>query len=145
MISICFLGLASCTRSYEAHYGFGLDRQELRFEAKKTASYFMVYGEGDWTLTLSKDAPWLTLDAMSGTGMTQVNVRLSPNTGVARDVTVIVKSHDGSQAELIISQEAASSSAKAYSLSTSELNMLKLETNLTLPAVAMFVPECLGE
>ena len=145
MISICFLGLASCTRPYEAHYGFGLDRQELRFEAKKTASYFMVYGEGDWTLTLSKDAPWLTLDAMSGTGMTQVNVRLSPNTGVARDVTVIVKSHDGSQAELIISQEAASSSAKAYSLSTSELNMLKLETNLTLPAVAMFVPECLGE
>lgn len=145
IISICILGLASCTRPYEAHYGFGLDREELRFKATNTASYFMVYGEGDWTLTLSKDAPWLTLDAMSGTGMKQVNVRLTKNEGVARDVTVIVSSHDGSQAELIISQEAASSSDKAYSLSVSSVNLLKMERNLTIPATAKFVPESLGD
>ena len=145
IISVCILGLASCTRPYEVHYGFGLDREELRFKATNTASYFMVYGDGDWTLTLTKDAPWLTLDATSGTGMKQVNVRLTKNEGVARDVTVIVKYHDGSQAELIISQEAASSSAKAYSLSASTVNLLKLERDLTIPATAKFIPESLGE
>ena len=144
IISICILGLASCTRPYEAHYDFGLDRQELRFAAKSTASYFMVYGDGDWNLTLSNDAPWLTLDTMSGTGMTQVNVRLTKNEGVARDVTVIVRYYDGSQTELIISQE-ASSTAKAYTLSASALNLLKLERNLTIPATAKFIPESLGE
>ena len=127
------------------HYDFGFDRQELRFKATNTASYFMVYGEGDWTLTLSKDTPWLTLDAMSGAGMKQVNVKLTKNEGVARDVTVVARYHDGSQAELIISQEAASTSAKAYSLSTSSVNLLKLERNLTIPATAKFIPESLGE
>lgn len=145
IILICIFGLASCTGPYEVHYGFGLDRQELRFKATNTASYFMVYGEGDWNLNLSKDAPWLTLDAMSGTGTTQVNVRLTQNEGVARDVAVIATYHDGSQVELIISQEASSSSDKAYSLSTSTLNLLKLERNLTIPATAKFIPECLGD
>ena len=145
IISICILGLAACSRSYEVHYDFGFDRQELRFKATNTASYFMVYGDGDWTLTLSKDAPWLTLDATSGTGMTQVKVRLAKNEGVARDVTIVAEYHDGSQAELIISQEASSSSAKAYSLSASTVSLLKLERDLTIPATAKFIPESLGE
>ena len=145
IISICILGLAACSRSYEVHYDFGFDRQELRFKATNTASYFMVYGEGDWTLTLSKDAPWLTLDKMNGSGMTQVNVRLTKNEGVARDVIIVAEYKDGSQAELIISQEAASTSAKAYSLSASSVNLLKLERDLTIPATAKFIQESLGE
>ena len=145
IISICILGLAACSRSYEVHYDFGFDRQELRFKATNTASYFMVYGEGDWTLTLSKDAPWLTLDKMNGSGMTQVNVRLTKNEGVARDVTVVARYKDGSQAELIISQEAASTSAKAYSLSASSVNLLKLESDLTISATAKFVLESMGD
>ena len=146
IISMCILGLASCTRPYEVHYDFGLDREELRFKATATASYFMVYGEGDWTLTLSKDAPWLTLDKMSGSGMTQVNVRLLENKGVTRDVWVIVRFQDGAQQELIISQDAPDKFYdKAYTVKTTKVDFLKLEGYKRVAAVAKFIPECIGD
>ena len=65
-ISFCIFAVASCTESYEAHYDFGFDREELRFAAKDTASYFMIYGEGSWTLSMSKEVSWLNIDKLSG-------------------------------------------------------------------------------
>lgn len=67
-ISFCIFAVASCTESYEAHYDFGFDREELRFAAKDTASYFMIYGEGNWTLSMSKEVSWLNIDKLSGGG-----------------------------------------------------------------------------
>ena len=109
-LSFCILVLASCSKSYESHYDFGFDREELRFAAKDTASYFMVYGEGQWDLRVSKEVPWASIDRLSGQGTTQVNVRLQQNTGIARDFQVIATYEDGRQKTLIISQEASSSS-----------------------------------
>ena len=144
-ISFCIFAVASCTRPYEADYDFGLDREELRFTAKDTASYFMIYGDGNWTLTMSEQATWVSLDKMSGKGVTQVNVRIQENTGVARDVEVIATYQDGREKTMIISQQTSSSSNKAYSLSVSDLTLFKMQKSLTLPATAKFVQESLGE
>ena len=144
-ISFCIFAVASCTESYEAHYDFGFDREELRFAAKDTASYFMIYGEGSWTLRMSKEVAWVNIDKFSGGGNTQINVRVRPNEGVARDVEVIATYHDGREKTLIISQQTSSSSNKAYSLSVSELNLLNLKRTFHIPATAKFDQESLGE
>ena len=144
-ISICILAVTSCTRPYEAHFDFGFDREELRFAAKDTASYFMIYGEGSWTLRMSKEVSWVNLDKFSGGGNTQINVRVQPNEGVARDVEVIATYHDGREKTLIISQQTSSSSYKAYSLSVSQLNLFKMQRSFKVPAIAKFAQEGLGE
>ena len=144
-ISCCIFAVASCTRPYEAHYDFGFDREELRFTAKDTASYFMIYGEGSWTLRMSKEVAWVKIDKFSGGGNTQINVRVKPNEGVARDVEVIATYHDGREKTLIISQQTSSSSNKAYSLSVSELNLLKMQRTFQIPATAKFAEESLDE
>ena len=144
-ISFCILAFASCTKSYEAHYDFGFDREELRFAAKDTASYFMVYGEGDWTLRMSREVSWVSIDKYAGNGTTQVNVRIQQNEGVARDVEVIAAYQDGREKTLVLSQEAKSSSMKAYSLSSSELNLLKVARDLKIPATAGFKQESMSD
>ena len=144
-ISFCILAFASCTKSYEAHYDFGFDREELRFAAKDTASYFMVYGEGDWTLRMSREVSWVSIDKLAGNGTTQVNVRIQQNEGVARDVEVIAAYQDGREKTLVLSQEAKSSSMKAYSLSSSELNLLKVARDLKIPATAGFKQESMSD
>ena len=144
-ISFCILAFASCTKSYEAHYDFGFDREELRFAAKDTASYFMVYGEGDWTLRMSREVSWVSIDKYAGKGTTQVNVRIQQNEGVARDVEVIAAYQDGREKPLVLSQEAKSSSMKAYSLSSSELNLLKVARDLKIPATAGFKQESMSD
>ena len=144
-LSFCILVLASCSKSYESHYDFGFDREELRFAAKDTASYYMVYGEGQWDLRVSKEVPWASIDRLSGQGTTQVNVRLQQNTGIARDFQVIATYEDGRQKTLIISQEPSSSSDKAYSMSRSELNLLKIGHDFTIPATAKFPEGSLSE
>ena len=144
-ISFCIFAVASCTKPYEAHYDFGFDREELRFAAKDTASYFMIYGEGTWTLRMSKDVAWVNIDKLSGAGNTQINVRVKQNEGVARDVEVIATYQDGREKTMIISQQTSSSSNKAYSLSVSDLTLFKMQKSLTLPATAKFVQESLGE
>ena len=144
-ISLCIFAVVSCTKPYEAHYDFGFDREELRFTAKDTASYFMIYGEGRWTLRMSKEVAWVNLDKFSGAGNTQINVRLQQNTGVARDVEVIATYQDGREKTLIISQQTSSSSNKAYSVSVSELNLFKMQRSFKVPATAKFAQEGLGE
>ena len=144
-ISLCIFAVASCTRPYEAHYDFGFDREELRFTAKDTAYYFMIYGEGSWTLRMSKEVAWVNIDKLSGAGNTQINVRVKQNEGVARDVEIIATYQDGREKTLIISQQASSSSYKAYSLSVSELNLLKMQRSFKVPATAKFAQEGLGE
>ena len=144
-ISFCIFAVASCTRPYEAHYDFGFDREELRFAAKDTASYFMIYGEGSWTLRMGKEVAWVKIDKFSGGGNTQINVRVRPNEGVARDVEVIATYQDGREKTLIISQQTSSSSNKAYSLSVSELNLLNMKRTFHIPATAKFDQESLGE
>ena len=144
-ISLCIFAVASCTKPYEAHYDFGFDREELRFTAKDTASYFMIYGEGSWTLRMSKEVAWVNIDKFSGAGNAQINVRVKQNEGVARDVEVIATYHDGREKTLIISQQASSSSNKAYSLAVSELNLLKMQRTFQIPATAKFAQEGLGE
>ena len=42
-ISFCIFAVASCTESYEAHYDFGFDREELRFAAKDKL-FFQTFG-----------------------------------------------------------------------------------------------------
>ena len=145
LLSFCVLVLASCSKSYDAHFDFGFDREELRFAAKDTASYFMVYGKGDWDLRMSKDVAWAQIDRFSGKGTTQVNVRLQKNTGVARDVQVIATYKDGREKTLVISQEASSSSDKAYSLSRSEFDLLKIGHDFTISATAKFMEEQLAD
>ena len=144
-IAFCIFAAASCTRPYEAHYDFGFDREELRFTAKDTASYFMIYGEGSWTLRMSKEVAWVNIDKLSGAGNTQINVRVKPNEGVTRDVEVIATYHDGREKTLIISQQTSSSSNKAYSLSVSAMNLLKIQKSFKVPATAKFAQEGLGE
>ena len=144
-ISFCIFAVASCTESYEAHYDFGFDREELRFAAKDTASYFMIYGEGSWTLSMSKEVSWLNIDKLSGGGNTQINVRIQQNEGVARDVEVIARYQDGREKTLIISQLASSSSNKAYTLSASKLDLLKMQRSFKIPATPKFAQESLGE
>ena len=144
-ISFCIFAVASCTESYEAHYDFGFDREELRFAAKDTASYFMIYGEGSWTLSMSKEVSWLNMDKLSGGGNTQINVRVQQNEGVARDVEVIARYQDGREKTLIISQLASSSSNKAYTLSASKLDLLKMQRSFKIPATPKFAQESLGE
>ena len=145
IISFCMLVLSSCTKSYEVHYDFGFDREELRFAAKDTASYFLVYGEGNWTLRMSEEVAWVSIDKFEGNGTTQVNVRVHQNEGVARDVKVIATFEDNREKELIISQQTSSSSNKAYSLSVSTLNLLKLQRDFTISATAKFIEESLLE
>lgn len=142
-ISLCILVVASCVKPYQTNYDFGFDREELRFAAKDTASYFMVYGAGEWSLNFSKDVAWVSLDKFTGGGNTQINVRLQKNTGIARDVKVIAKYEDGREKELIISQEAVSASAKAYILPSSEVNLLKVGHDIRLSSTANFVEESL--
>ena len=67
-ISLCILVVASCVKPYQTNYDFGFDREELRFAAKDTASYFMVYGAGEWSLNFSKDVAWVSLDKFTGGG-----------------------------------------------------------------------------
>ena len=144
-ISLCIFAVVSCTKPYEAHYDFGFDREELRFTAKDTASYFMIYGEGRWTLRMSEEVVWVNIDKFSGAGNTQINVRLQQNTGVARDVEVIATYQDGREKTLIISQQTSSSSNKAYSLSVSKLNLLKIQKSFKIPATAKFIQESLNQ
>ena len=144
-ISFCIFAVASCTKPYEAHYDFGFDREELRFAAKDTASYFMIYGEGTWTLRMSKEVAWVNIDKFSGAGNAQINVRVKQNEGVARDVEVIATYQDGREKTLIISQQTSSSSNKAYSLSVSELKLLKMQRTIKIPAADKFAEEGLGE
>ena len=144
-ISLCIFAVVSCTKPYEAHYDFGFDREELRFTAKDTASYFMIYGEGSWTLRMSEEVAWVKIDKFSGGGNTQINVRLQQNTGVARDVEVIATYQDGREKTLIISQQTSSSSNKAYSLSVSKLNLLKTQKAFKIPATAKFIQESLNQ
>ena len=144
-ISFCIFAVASCTKPYEAYYDFGFDREELRFAAKDTASYFMIYGEGTWTLRMSKEVAWVNIDKFSGAGNAQINVRVKQNEGVARDVEVIATYQDGREKTLIISQQTSSSSNKAYSLSVSELKLLKMQRTIQIPAAAKFAEEGLGE
>ena len=144
-ISFCIFAAASCTKPYEAHYDFGFDREELRFTAKDTASYFMIYGEGSWTLRMSEEVAWVNIDKFSGAGNTQINVRLQQNTGVARDVEVIATYQDGREKTLIISQQTSSSSNKAYSLSVSEMDLLKIQRSFKIPATAKFIQESLDQ
>ena len=144
-ISLCIFAVASCTRPYEAHYDFGFDREELRFTAKDTASYFMIYGEGSWTLRMSEEVAWVNIDKLSGAGNTQINVRVKQNEGVARDVEVIATYQDGREKTLIISQQTSSSSNKAYSLSVSKLNLLKIQKSFKIPATAKFIQESLNQ
>lgn len=144
-ISLCIFAVVSCTKPYEAHYDFGFDREELRFTAKDTASYFMIYGEGSWTLRMSEEVVWVNIDKFSGAGNTQINVRLQQNTGVARDVEVIATYQDGREKTLIISQQTSSSSNKAYSLSVSKLNLLKIQKSFKIPATAKFIQESLNQ
>ena len=68
-ISLCILVVASCVKPYQTNYDFGFDREELRFAAKDTASYFMVYGAGEWSLNFSKDVAWVSLDKFTGGGI----------------------------------------------------------------------------
>ena len=68
-ISLCIFAVVSCTKPCEAHYDFGFDREELRFTAKDTASYFMIYGEGSWTLRMSEEVAWVNIDKFSGVGI----------------------------------------------------------------------------
>ena len=144
-ISLCIFAVVSCTKPYEAHYDFGFDREELRFTAKDTASYFMIYGEGTWTLRMNKEVAWVKIDKFSGGGNTQINVRVRPNEGVARDVEVIATYQDGREKTLIISQQTSSSSNKAYSLSVSKLNLLKIQKSFKIPATAKFIQESLNQ
>ena len=144
-ISLCIFAVVSCTKPYEAHYDFGFDREELRFTAMDTASYFMIYGEGSWTLRMSEEVAWVKIDKFSGGGNTQINVRIQQNTGVARDVEVIATYQDGREKTLIISQQTSSSSNKAYSLSVSKLNLLKTQKSFKIPATAKFIQESLNQ
>lgn len=144
-ISLCIFAVVSCTKPYEAHYDFGFDREELRFTAKDTASYFMIYGEGSWTLRMSEEVAWVNIDKFSGGGNTQINVRVRPNEGIARDVEVIATYQDGREKTLIISQQTSSSSNKAYSLSVSKLNLLKTQKAFKIPATAKFIQESLNQ
>ena len=144
-ITFCIFAAVSCSKPYEAHFDFGMDREELRFAAADTASYFMIYGDGNWTLTLSKQVSWVSLDKMSGKGMAQINVRIQKNTGVARDVEVVARYQDGREKILIISQQTSSSSNKAYSLSVSSLSLLKIQSSFRLGATSKFSQESIGE
>ena len=142
---LSILVFASCSRSYVTNYDFGFDREELRFLAKDTASYFMVYGEGKWNLRMCEEAAWVNVDKFSGQGTTQVNVRIQKNTGVARDVELIASYDDGREKTLIISQEAATSISNAYTISRSELNLLKIGRDFAIPSTANFIAESLPD
>lgn len=142
---LSILVFASCSRSYVTKYDFGFDREELRFLAKDTASYFMVYGEGKWNLRMCEEAAWVNVDKFSGQGTTQVNVRIQKNTGVARDVELIASYDDGREKTLIISQEAATSISNAYTISRSELNLLKIGRDFAIPSTANFIAESLPD
>ncbi len=86
------LAAAGCSQRYELNLPLALNRTEMRFDASGNSYYVLVYCQGDWTATLEKDVPWVSLSRSSGHGNSQIMVSADLNRGVSRGVVLTVRS-----------------------------------------------------
>ena len=87
----CVAAISGCQNKFEEVYDtVKLDYNKIDVKAEGGKFTFMVYCSGDWTITLDGDADWMTLDKMSGTGVTLINVEFAENTLSQRGVNMLV-------------------------------------------------------
>ena len=87
----CVAAITGCQNKFEEVYDtVKLDYNKIDVKAEGGKFTFMVYCSGDWTITLDGDADWMTLDKMSGTGVTLINVEFAENTLSQRGVNMLV-------------------------------------------------------
>ncbi|MCR5560759.1 MAG: hypothetical protein K6F58_02965 [Bacteroidales bacterium] len=115
---------ASCSQRFELDIPLALNRAEMRFDASGNSYYVLVYCHGEWTASLDKDVPWVSLSRTSGSGNSQIMVTADLNRGVSRGVSLWVKSGSLSK-EMYISQKSASADVGNFSLVEEGVEMLR--------------------
>lgn len=125
LIALALIGMAAaCSQRYELNLPLALNRTEMRFDASGNSYYVLVYCQGDWTATLEKEVPWVSLSRSSGHGNSQIMVSTDLNRGVSRGVVLTVKSGDSTK-EMYISQKSGNSEIGNYSLVKEGIEMLR--------------------
>ena len=115
---------AACIRSYELDLPLSLNRVEMRFKSGGNSYYVLVYGQGPWTASLERNAPWLSLSRTSGEGNGQIMVTADLNTGVSRGVSLFVTNGEETR-EMYISQEAGVSEGGSYGFVKETVELLR--------------------
>ncbi len=98
---------SSCQKAYQLELDFALNRDKLRFTNAEGQSYFLVYSQGDWTVSLPEGTSWISLNRTQGNGNQQVTVYCRKNTRTSRGAYVTVTNHDGAVKQVYVSQEGA--------------------------------------
>ena len=88
--AILALSLGACQKRYEIVDELGISSHTLNLTQEAGSTHIMVYSTGSWTVALSKDVEWASLNKLAGEGMSEFVFSYSANYGVTRDIEIIV-------------------------------------------------------
>ena len=101
----CSIGLTGCMEEYKDEFEtLKLDYTQFNLAQEGGEFAFMVYFDGDWTISLDKDVDWLQLETTSGSGITPVHVYFQENHLFKRTVNMTI-SGGGETKTVAISQK----------------------------------------
>ena len=103
----CAVGFTGCGEKFEEVHdelALGYTRFNLNTDGGEFA--FMVYYDGDWTISLDKEVDWMRLEKTSGTGVTPVHIYFEENHLFKRTVNMTI-SGGGESKVIAIAQKPA--------------------------------------
>ena len=87
----CTLAFGGCANIYEDTFEeLKLDYTTFNLKQEGGEFAFMVYYDGDWTISLDKEVDWLELEKTSGKGITPVHIKFQENHLFQRTVNMTI-------------------------------------------------------
>ena len=87
----CAVGFTGCGEKFEeVHDELALDYTRFNLSTDGGEFAFMVYFDGDWTISLDKEVEWMRLEKTSGTGVTPVHIYFDENHLFKRTVNMTI-------------------------------------------------------
>lgn len=86
------IAMAGCQKEYSIIDELGLLQHTLNVSYKPGFTHITVYAEGEWNLSLDREAEWASLDRLSGEGLGDFRFSWAGNFGVARDINILINS-----------------------------------------------------
>ena len=103
----CTLAFGGCANIYEDTFEeLKLDYTMFNLKQEGGEFAFMVYYDGDWTISLDKEVDWLELETTSGKGITPVHIKFQENHLFQRTVNMTI-SGGGESKVIAITQKPA--------------------------------------
>jgi len=94
--------LASCEEIYKFEIPFGVNSNEINLTEDGGSTQVMIYSKGSWSVSLSDQVNWASLNKLKGKGNGAVAFSYSQNVGAPRKVKLIINNGSEEKEVLII-------------------------------------------